>query len=270
MSTSRLLLVGLCALLGACAARKPAELRSYSLGMARAEYRDYAGSTLCDAEPRWLVDELSSVNGLLARFLSSTEEAAKPESPQHEQHLTLLQEATRTLPPVMESHRRNLATLSDCGFHRTGAFPEIARRGSELLGLAKSRLDEAPAVLAVLALREAQRKWQEEAPAREAAAKQTWCTPNSKVGGADLYFAREYPNGRIEWLFCDGLSVEAPPGGEPQVITPEWISRRDRRRIQPQRYLDAAKAYPASEIDRQPGSSGPSGAASTGQTARTD
>lgn len=268
MSAPRILLVGLSVGLGACAGGKVAPLQTYSLGMARAEYRDYAGarSSLCDTEPRWLADELSSVNGLLARFLSSTEEATKPGSLHHSEHLALLQEANRTLVPVMEIHRRNLAELSECGFHRTGAFPEIARRGTELLAQTKARLTEAPAALAAAELRVAQQKWLEEAPAREAAAKQTWCTAHPTVGSADLYFARQYPDGRTEWLFCDGLSVEAPAGGEPQLITPEWISRRDRRRIQPQRYLDAAKAYPASEVDRQPGP----GTASKEQAARAD
>lgn len=240
--------------------------------MARAEYRDYAGAqaALCDTEPRWLVDELSSVNGLIARFLSSTQEAANPEALQHAEHLALLQEANRTLLPVLEIHRRNLAALSECGFHQTGAFPEIARRGKELLESARARLADAPAALAAAELKAAQRKWLEEAPAREAAAKQTWCTPNPVVGSADLYLARQYSNGRTEWLFCDGVSVEAAAGGEPQLMTPEWISRRDRRRIQTKRYLDAAKAYPASEFDREPGAEPQAGAISKEQAARTD
>jgi hypothetical protein len=242
---------------GACAGSQSAPLQRYSLGMARAEYRDYSGTRadLCDVEPRWLVDELSSVNGLLARFLASTKEATNPRSLQHAEHLALLQEATRTLSPVIEIHRRNLAALSECDFRRTGAFPEIARRGTELLEGSKARLTEASAALAAAELLRAQQKWAEEAPAREAAAKETWCPRSPKLGQGELYFARQYPDGRTEWLFCDGVMVEEAAGGEPQLVTPEWLSSRERRRIQPQRYLDAAKAYPASEIDRQPGSS---------------
>jgi hypothetical protein len=237
-----------------------APLQRYSLGMARAEYRDYSGARaeLCDVEPRWLVDELSSVNGLLSRFLASTKEAVTPQSLEHAEHLELLKEATRTLGPVMETHRKNLAALSECDFRRTGAFPEIARRGTELLELSKARLAEASTAVAAAELLKAQKKWAEETPAREAAAKATWCPRNPKLGQGELYFARQYPNGRIEWLFCDGVMVEVPAGGEPQLVTPEWLSNRERRRIQPERYLEAAKNYPASEIDRQPGSSPPS------------
>jgi hypothetical protein len=240
--------------------------------MGRAEYRDYTGAraNLCDSEPRWLVDELSSVNGLLARFLSSTEQAAAPEALQHEQHLELLLEATRTLGPVLEIHRQNLAELSECSFHRTGAFPDIARRGAELVGLAKTRLVEAPTALAAAELQMRQRKWREDAPARQATARQTWCPATSAVGSADLYFARQSANGRTEWLFCDGLVVELPAGGQLQLITPEGLSRRDRRRIQPQRYLDAAKAYPASEIDRLPESAASSRGPSTEQATLAD
>lgn len=260
MSAPRILLVGLCIVWGACAGRQPTPLQHYSLGMARAEYRDYTGARadLCDVEPRWLVDELSSVNGLLARFLADTKEATSPQSLQHAEHLELLKEAARTLGPVMETHRKNLTALSECDFHRTGAFPELARRGMELLELSKGRLAEASTAVAAAELRRAQQKWAEEAPAREAAARETWCPRNPKLGQGELYFARQYPNDRTEWLFCDGVMVEAPAGGEPQLVTPEWLSSKERRRIQPQRYLEAAKAYPASEIDRQPGSSPPS------------
>jgi hypothetical protein len=268
MSASRILLVGLCFTLGACAGQQVAQLRHYSLGMARAEYRDYAGARadLCDVEPRWLADELSSVNGLLARFLASTQEAANPQSFQHAEHLELLQEATRTLGPVMDVHRQNLAALSECGFHQTGAFPDIAQRGTDLLERSKARLAESSSVLAAVELQKAQQRWVEETPVREAAAKETWCPSKPKLGQGELYFARQYPNGRTEWLFCDGVMVEEAAGGEPQLVTPEWLSSRERRRIQPQRYLEAAKAYPASEIDRQPGSSTASG----GQASRTD
>jgi hypothetical protein len=152
----------------------------------------------------------------------------------------------------MDTHRKNLTVLSECGFRRTGAFPEIARRGAELLELSKARLAEAPAAVAAEELLKAQQKWVEAAPARKAAAKETWCPPNAKVGQGELYFARQYPTGRTEWLFCDGVMVEESAGGEPQLVTPDWLSSRERRRIQPQRYLDAAKAYPANEIDRQP------------------
>lgn len=272
MCAPRILLLGLSVVLSACAGGQTAPLQRYALGMGRAEYRDYTGArvNLCDTESRWLADELSSVNGLLARFLSSTEEATHPQALHHAQQLALLQEASQSLAPVMEIHRHNLVALRKCDFQRTGAFPNIAQRGTELLELAQARLAALPDVLAANELLKAQRTWAEEAPAREASARQTWCAAHPKLGNADLYFARQYPNGRTEWLFCDGLMVEQPAGGEPQLITPESFSRQERRRIQSQRYLDAARNYPESDIDRQPGAVPGLGTASEEKASRAD
>lgn len=250
----RIALVGLGTVLGACAARQAPPVQRYALGMARAEYRDYAGAKAspCDAEPRWLSDELTAVNGLLSRFLKGTEKAATPDALEHPAHLELLQEALRTLPPVLAVHRGNLTALQGCGFRRSGAFPEIAQRGTALVKEAQSRLDDAPQALAAAQLREARQKWRDEAPEREAAARGTWCSKDPQVGQPDLYYARQLPEGRTEWLFCDGHRVEQSPGGEPTLQSPEGLTRRERRRVQPQRYLDAASSYPTEEVDRQP------------------
>lgn len=250
-----LLLAGLGTLLGACAAKRPAPaVQRYALGMSRAEYRDYAGAKAspCDAEPPWLADELTNVNGLLARFLRETEHAGDAQSPQQAQHLALLKEATGTLEPVLAVHEHNLDGLRACGFRRTGAFPELSRRGHELVKEARARLAEAPALLAAVRLREAQRRWKEEAPAREATARGTWCTARPTVGSPDLYYARQSVDGGTVWLFCDGHVVRAPRGEEPTLQSPDGLSRRELRRVQPKRYLDAARDYPRAEIDRPP------------------
>ena len=86
--------------------------------------------------------------------------------------------------------------------------------------------------------------------AREASAKQEFCKAGTAVGTGDLYFSRQETDGKTRWLFCDGMVVEAASGGEPSLIIPDPISKRDRRRIQAGRYLEAAKGYPADEVDR--------------------
>lgn len=250
----RLVLTGLGVALGACAARPAPPVQRYVLGMSRAEYRDYRGTkaTPCDAEPRWLADELTTVNGLLSRFLRETAQLPPVEAPEHASRLALLQEATRTLPLLMEVHRGTLQALEQCDFRRAGAFPEIAQRGVELVEATRARLAQAPAALAAAALHEARRRWREEAPERDASARSTWCPPGRQVGKADVYYARQEPDGRTEWRFCDGHRVERAPGGEPQLIEPEGLTRRERRRIQPQRYLEAMGNFPPGEVDRQP------------------
>ena len=64
--------LGLGVTLLACSAKHAPPAKHYALGMSRVEYRDYAAAKAnpCDAEPRWLADELTAVNGLLARYLS--------------------------------------------------------------------------------------------------------------------------------------------------------------------------------------------------------
>ncbi|MFP2957101.1 hypothetical protein ACLEPN_04505 [Myxococcus sp. 1LA] len=253
----RLVLAGLGTALSACATRPAPPVEHYSLGMSRAEYRDYkkAKADPCaSSEPRWLADELTTVNGTMARFLRETEELSNLDAPGHARQLALLREASDSLPPIMEVHRYTLNRLKECGFRDTGAFPEIARRGRELLTEVDARFEEGPKALAAVALREAQRQWQAEKPEREAAARRTWCPPNPQMGQTDLYYARQEVDGLKLWRFCDGHLVEQRADGNPVLIQPDGLTWRMRRRIKPQSYLDAARDYPAAEMDRQPSS----------------
>ncbi|MBN8226137.1 hypothetical protein JYK02_01290 [Corallococcus macrosporus] len=247
-------LLGLGAVFGGCAAKQAPPVQRYALGMSRAEYRDYAGAKAspCDAEPRWFQDELTAVNGLLARFIKETDQALDPKGPDHPKHLTLLEEGLRTLPPVLKVHEANLQALKACDFRRTGAFPDLAQRGATLLTEARDLMALGPQIQAASALQEAQKQWREQGPAREAKARETWCPKPSKVGQPDLYFARLSPEGRTEWFFCDGHVVEKSGDAEPSLLSPEGLSKAERRRVQAKKYLDAALAYPAEEVDREP------------------
>ncbi|ABF91823.1 putative lipoprotein [Myxococcus xanthus DK 1622] len=253
----QLVLAGLGTALSACATKPAPPVEHYSLGMSRAEYRDYkkAKADPCaSSEPRWLADELTTVNSTMARFLRETEQLSKLDAPDHARQLAMMREATGSLPPIMEVHRYTLNRLKECGFRNTGAFPEIARRGQELLTEVDVRLEEGPKVLAAVALKDARRQWREEMPEREEAARRTWCPPNPQVGQTDLFYARQEVDGRKLWRFCDGHLVEQRAEGEPVLVQPDNLSWRMRRRIKPQSYLDAARAYPTAEMDRQPDS----------------
>jgi hypothetical protein len=249
MSAPRILLLGLCAVLAACAAKKPPPPQRVTLGESNVEYRDYTlvKGSLCDADPRRLGPELQKINELLDGFVSKTEAASAPEATAEQ--VELLRQGSQALGPVVEAHRKNLAGLRACGF-KQAPFPEISKKGDEVVGKAKARLDEAPTVLAAADKRLAEQKWMEESTAREATAKQTWCQATTAVGSGDLYFARQSPDGKTRWLFCDGMVVEANAEGASTLIIPETISKKDRRKIQEKRYLEAAKSYPAEEIDK--------------------
>ncbi|NTX06021.1 MULTISPECIES: hypothetical protein [Myxococcus] len=258
----RVLLAALGTALSACASRPAPPVQHYSLGMSRADYRDYGGakSDPCEAEPRWLSDELTAVNGLLARFVTGTEKLATPEAPEHAQQVELVKEAQGSLPRVLDIHEANLRGLARCGFKDRGAFPEISRRGQELLKEARTRLAESDAVLAAAAVRTTQEKWKEESPQRESTARGTWCTADPKVGEATVFYARQGLDGGTTWQFCDGARVEQRSGAEPTFVEPEGLNRRDRRKVQPPRYLEAAANFPAEEIDRPPDGSAPKSA----------
>lgn len=248
-------LLGLGAVFGGCAAKQAPPVQHYALGMSRAEYRDYTGAKAspCDSEPRWFQDELTAVNGLLARFVKETEQALDPKAPDHAKQVELLEEGLRTLPPVLKVHENNLQALKSCDFRRAGAFPDLAQRGTALLAEARERMALGPQLQAAAALREAQKQWREQGAEREAKAKETWCPKPSKVGQPDLFFARQLPEGgRTEWFFCDGHVVEKSGDAEPTLLSPEGLSKAERRRVQPKKYLDAALAYPPEEVDREP------------------
>ncbi|MFE8601757.1 hypothetical protein [Archangium violaceum] len=243
---------GMSLALGACGGRNVAPVQRYSLGVSRADYRDYTGakSNICDAEPRWLTDELSAVNGLMTRFLSETEQVKNPQSVDYARSVELLKEASGSLEKVLKVHQNNLQAVQKCGFAKSGAFPEIATRGKELMEQSRARLAGGGELLA---LEEVQRKWKEAAPQREQAARQEWCAKNPEVGSTDLYYARKHADGRTEWFFCDGHVVQAAAkGGEPTLVSPEGLSAKDRRKVKPPRYLEAAQSYPVEEMDKQP------------------
>jgi hypothetical protein len=250
MSAPRILLLGLCVVLGACAGKKPPPAQRLSVGGTQVEYRDYGlvRGSLCDADPRLLATELKKLNEVLEQFVSGTEAAVKPEATAEQ--VEVLREGSKALGPVVEAHGKNLAGLRACGFQKKAPFPELAKKGEEVVTSARARLKEAPEVLAAADQRLAEEKWRQESATREANAKQEWCQPGTAVGSGDLYFSRQGPDGKTQWLFCDGMVVEAAAGGEPSLIIPESVSKRDRRRIQAPRYLEAARAYPAEEIDR--------------------
>lgn len=250
MRAPPILLLGLSAALSACAAKKPPPPRSLTLGEDKLEYRDYSlvKGSLCDAEPRLLGPELQKHNEVLEQFLAKTEGAARPEATAEE--VELLREGSTALGPLVEAHARNLAGLSACGFKKQAPFPEVLQKGNELVTQTKARLAEAPTVLAAADQRLAEQKWREESTAREATAKQTWCAGKVAVGSGDLYFARQELDGKMRWLFCDGIVVEWMSGTEPTVLVPESITKKERRRIQDKRYLEAVKSYPPEEIDK--------------------
>jgi hypothetical protein len=241
--------LGLCAALAACAAKKPPPPQHLTLGESQVEYRDYSlvKDSLCDAEPRKLASELQKINELLEQFVARANEASKPDATAEQ--VQLLREGSQALGPMVQVHGKTLTGLRTCDFKRQPPFPDLIQKGNAVLDQAKAKLKEAPTVLADADRRLAEKKWREDSTAREVSAKQTFCTAKPVVGNGDLYFARQEPHGKTQWMFCDGVIVEAS-GSEPALIIPETFTKKERKRIQEKRYLDAAKNLPVDEIDK--------------------
>jgi hypothetical protein len=242
--------LGLCSALAACAAKKPPPPQRVTLGESNVEYRDYAlvKGSLCGMDPRRLGPELQKINEVLEQFVTQADEVSKPEATPEQ--VETLRAGSKALGPVVQVHSKNLAGVSACGFKKQAPFPDILKKGDEVTKAAKAKLDEAPATLAAADQRIAEKEWVEKSATRETTAKQTWCKPGTVPGSGDLYFARLGLDGMTRWLFCDGIIVELPAGGAHAVIIPESMSKKDRKKVQEKRYVEAAKTYPSEEIDK--------------------
>lgn len=235
-----------------CATRaKPPPIQVYELGMWRASYRDYTASrqSICSAEPRWLIDELGSVNGVLSRWLGKTDLGLDEVWPK--EALDLLEQGAETLPPLIAVHREQLQEVGRCSFANEGAFPDIRRRGLEYVEKAAERIERAPQVKAYIAAKAALEVWRRERPLREIEAGRT-CPAKVRVGQARVYYAFESEEGQRRWLFCDGARVTTDVSGALVFQAPPDATRREMRRIKARDYLEAAKAFPLDRMDIPP------------------
>ncbi len=226
-------------------------MQSFELGLSRANYRDYAAARpgICSAEPRWLQDELSSVNGLLSRWLDRT--SAGYDGAWTSDDLELLQQGAETLEPLLEVHARNLEALRACSFSDGRAFPDLLQRGESFIRQARVRMGEASAITGWRIARKALDLWKREQPVREVQAKRR-CPDRVVYGRGEIYYAAERVDGQVHWLFCDGARVQSLAEGGTELQLPDGLSRVQRRRIKARKYLEAANDYPTGRIDRPP------------------
>ncbi len=230
---------------------KPPPLKDFALGMSRASYRDYRGAEvgICDSEPRWLLDELASVNSMLDRFLEAT--ATPPGEEWTDEQLKMLEEAAKSLPEVLEVHEANLKRLGRCDFADSHAFPTLRERGLAYVSEARARVAQAPDLIAYVRAKDALERWKDERPRLQLAAKEG-CPSRPRVGDADLYFAYEDEQGQTIWLFCDGAIARASRGGAPELFPPANLGAYQRRRFKSRPYLEAVRSFPKTAIHRPP------------------
>jgi hypothetical protein len=234
-----------------CAQARPAIIRSepFDFGGVRATVRAFPGDAICEAEPRFLLDELSSVNGLLSRFLGTAPSRADAEWT--DPALALVEEAVERLPALVQLHQRNLDSLGRCEFATQGAWPPLVVRGRELLERTRALLAAAPDLLQTVRNARALADWRRERLVQQQSARRT-CPV--RLGSAIIYFAwREA--GRTTWLFCDGAEVHREGDGKPRLEGAAVEFTRGRRPSEAT-YFTAVGRYPASAVAAPPGDEG--------------
>lgn len=226
-------------------AKRAAPLRPERLDWngVRASWRDFPAGGICDAEPRFLLDELLSVNELLKRFLKDTEGEA--DAPWPDSQMALIDEGRERLPPVMDAHEQNLDQLERCAFRDGQGYPLVRRNGRQFIERTRRWLDEAPRVIAQVKRQRAREAWERERLATQEGARRT--CPSARLGAATIYFAFRDDEGRTSFYFCDGASVLAREGAQP-VFEPAPAELGRGKRTPEKTYLTAAQRYPKEAI----------------------
>jgi len=237
-----LLLLGL-----ACAHSEPPALTTRQLAGGAVTFRPWGGAGICDAEPRFLLDELSAVNGGLSRWL----DRARGDTPEvwSESRIAEVNAQSKVLGELVREHTVNLEAVARCGFAGTPAFVYVRSRGVELLETVAARARELDTVHARARAARAHAAWARGLDAEREAARRE-CPARSAV--PRVFFAWRNDEGVTRWLFCDGVSVEQPLNGGPVVLQPPGGSAKVKARFGEAQYLDAARGYPAGRVSTPP------------------
>lgn len=230
--------------LAGCATPRPAPRGEHlDFGGVRATWRPFVDNGICEAEPRFLRDELLSVNEVLKRFLKDSEGDAA--APWPDAQVKLVADAQTALPPVMEVHERNLRLVAGCEFHTSGGYPVVLERGDELLRDVRARLKEAPLVIAEVRRKRAMDTWNQQRLSSQDSARRT-CPP-PRPGAAVLYFAFRDAAGLTSYFFCDGAAVMKREGEAPRLEPAPFQPKRGKR-VTEKAYLAATDKYPAEAV----------------------
>lgn len=242
-------------LVAGCKTTKPSPpLNRLELSGGVATWRAYGAAdqaAICDAEPRFLLDELASVNGALTRFLdaTATPEGTAPKDAWPDEKIERFEDGLAALPELLTQHEANARQASACAFAKTGGYPRLLERARKLVKDARERLDVVPKEIARARAARALEQWRRERlDAQEAARRECPAKSFSPV----LYFAFTDEHGVTQWLFCDGASVTQAGQGEPTFEAAPTELVKGRRAPKPAAYLAAAKKHPAESINKAP------------------
>ncbi len=244
----RLLVTGVLALMVVgCVKRvvRPPPEAFVTLGGKKASYRAWARvEDLCAIDPNQFVTEQQGLSSLLADWLGQT--SAPADGAWDDEHLALLEEGARLLPPALDLQKEALEKSAQVGCHFTGLGS-----ANELNAQARRRVEETPWLAQQIKARLALAKWKDARPALTQTAKEQNCVVKMKPPAPILYFAAEDETAKLEWLFCDGSKVVASPGNPP-AWQPDPTAKKTKKEPDPKVWLDVAARYPAENVSRAP------------------
>lgn len=247
-SVGRFLLVA--AVVTGCARNvKPPAAEDYSLAGLSAPVRDYSAVKVCNVKRAILAEELFAFNALLEKWLDQT--SADASGMWSDEQLALLEEGSRTLPPVLATQQATIDALSPCKPDRKYDVSEIIARGVQLIPMARNRVETGPKVVAEVRRRKVVDAWRTKELATQETERTNWCPPTVR-GMPDVFYAWQDETGKLEWLFCDGSKVVAEPNAEPQHVGGPGYDAKKRGANKPDAFVKAAQKFPDSEIRRPP------------------
>lgn len=234
-----------CLGLFACAKRVATIPRESTLSLAgqSAIYRPWQQvEDLCLVPEEQFVGEQQALTRVLAEWLGKT--SAPVDGAWDEEHLGLLEEGARVLPPIITAQRDALTRAKRCRFNGLSAPRELLDQADRR---ATEAADTAPLIRARLALAQ----WKDVRPVAQATAFDENCRLKAAPKAPVLYYAAEDETARLEWLFCDGSKVVASVGNPPAwEANPN--AKKSKKQPDAQQYLGIAAAYPSEKISRAP------------------
>ena len=232
---------------GGCAKRVPPTPTDafVTLGGKQVLYRSWAQvDDLCAINPHQFTDEQLALTAVLADWLGQT--SAPADGAWDDEHLALLEEGTKGLPPALAAQQRSLAAAASARCEFAGLGP-----ARELNEQALRRVAEAPELIDMVRARLALAKWKDARPLAQQQAKETQCSTKLAPPEPILYFAAEDEKARLEWLFCDGSMVVASPGNPP-AWSPNPTAKKTKVEPEPKVWLEIASRYPPESVSRAP------------------
>lgn len=212
----------------------------------RATWREYGGhrvAGICDAEPRFLLDELTGFDALLKRFLDKA--AGDEPNDWPEARIEGVEEWVSQLEPAVAQHEKNLARVRRCAFARTSGYPWLLERSGTLLAAFHARVPELTDVVHGARLARQVAEWNVRVRDEERS-RRLGCPARART--PTVYFAYRDVGDVTHWYFCDGATASGHTGREPAVEDLPLAPSNGQRRFTKKDYLLAAKKIGADEV----------------------